>query len=120
MMSRQEWVGAGVGVAAICVTIGVSSGSTNARIDDLRTDFRANIQDVRADLRELRNDVDGLRADVGNLRHDVDGLRGDVDSLRTDVEGVRGEVDGLRSDVNLLNRLLVEHTAGHEHSPGSR
>ena len=105
-MSRQEWVGAGVGIAAICLTIGVSSGSTNARIDDLRTDFRANIQDVRADLRDLRNDVDGLR--------------GDVDSLRTDVEGLRGEVDGLRSDVDLLNRLLVEHTAGHEHSPGSR
>ena len=111
-MSRQEWVGAAVGVGAICVTIAVSSGSTNARIDDLRTDFGAHVQGIRTDLRDLRNDVDSLRADVGNLRYDVDSLRSDVDSLRSDVDSLRGDVDK-------LNRLLVEHIAGHEYGLGS-
>ena len=66
-MSREEWVGAGIGVIAICATIGVSSCSTNARIDDLRADMHADMQDVRADLRDLRNDVDALRGEVNQL-----------------------------------------------------
>ena len=103
-MSRQEWVGASIGVTAICVTIAVSSGSTNSRIDDLGTDFRANLQEVRADLRELRGNVNDLRNDVHDLRTDVDVLRNDV--------------DGLRGDVDRLNGLLVEHLSGHEHGPG--
>ena len=103
-MSRQEWIGAGLGVAAICVTIGVSSGSTNARIDDLRSDMRADIQDIRADLRELRNDVDDLR--------------GDVSDLSTDVNDLRNNVNGLRADVNRTNRSLVEHITGPGHGSG--
>ena len=104
-MSRQDWVGAAVGVGTICVTIAVSSGSTNARIDDLGTNFRTHVQYLRADLRDLRDDVDNLRGDVANLRYDVDSLRGDV--------------DGLRSDVDRLNGLLLEHTTGHAHDGGS-
>ena len=118
-MSRQEWAGAAVGVGAICVTIAVSSGSTNARIDDLGTNFRTHVQHIRADLRDLRDDVDNLRADVANLRYDVDSLRSDVDSLRSDVDSLRGDVDGLRSDVDRLNGLLLEHTTGHAHDGGS-
>ena len=71
MMSRDEWIGAGIGVVAICATIGVSSCSTNARIDDLRADIQADMQDVRADLRDLRNDVGDLRGEVSSLHRSL-------------------------------------------------
>ena len=118
-MSRQDWVGAALGVGAICVTIAVSSGATHARIDDMRTDFNAHVQDMRADLREMRTAIDSLRGDVASLRGDVDGMRGNVDSMRSDIDSMRTDIDSMRTDMDRLNGLVLEHTTGHSHDAGN-
>ena len=110
MMSRGEWVGASLGVVAICAITGVTSCSTSARIDDLSTALQTSVQDIRTDLRDLRNDVDDLRSDV-------DVLKGEVSRLRVDVNEMRGDMNEMQGDLDRLNRSLVEHTTGHVHDP---
>lgn len=43
-----------VAAGAISATLGVGSWSTNARINDVKTQFSARIDDVQEDIRELR------------------------------------------------------------------
>ncbi len=88
-----------LGVGAVVAAVVGGSCSTNARIGDVRAD----VADLRVEVRELRaevrGEVAGLRTEFGGLRN---GVQGEVAGLRTEFgglrNGVQGEVAGLRTE----------------------
>ena len=60
-MNRQTMIAAAIGVGAICATIGGTSCSTNARIDDLRADLTDLRVEVRSEIRSVRDEVRSVR-----------------------------------------------------------
>ena len=70
-----------------------------AAIAELRTEFRTDLGNVRAEVAEVRGEVAGVRAEVRQLRGEVTQLRGEVTQLRGEFTQLRGEVTQLHGDV---------------------
>jgi hypothetical protein len=62
--------------------------ATNERLEDLRTELKAEVGGLRT---ELRTEVGGLRAE-----------------LRSEVAGLKAEMSGLRGDIDRVHRGSVE------------
>ncbi len=102
-----------LGVGAVVAAVVGGSCSTNARIGDVRAD----VADLRVEVRELRaevrGEVAGLRTEFGGLRN---GVQGEVAGLRTEFgglrNGVQGEVAGLRTEFGGLRNGVQGEVAG--------
>jgi len=72
MTDRQALLSAALGVGAICATVGGSSCSTNARIDDLHAnllDFRTEVRTEILDFRtEVRTEIQSVRDEIQDVR----------------------------------------------------
>ena len=65
---NSDWVKLLVAVGAICASLWLGTRSTNARLDDMNEHFNARIDDtnaridnVQADIRELRTLIIGIK-----------------------------------------------------------
>ena len=66
---------------------------------------------TKADVADVRVEVEGVRTEVERVRTEVEGVRTEVERVRTEVEGVRTEVASVKKgqDVGLwlLGLLLI-------------
>ena len=73
---------------------------------DLREDINGDVQDLRKDMRDLREDINrdvqDLRKDMKDLREDMNDLRKDMNDLRKDMNDLRKDTNELRQDTNVL------------------
>ena len=44
------------------------------------------MNDLKQDVNELKEDVDGIKQDVNELKEDVDGIKQDVDEIKENVD----------------------------------
>ncbi|MCY4465304.1 MAG: hypothetical protein OXE46_07185 [Chloroflexi bacterium] len=80
----------------------------DTKIDNVRTELKADIEGVRT---ELKVDIEGVRTE---LKADIEGVRTelktDIDSVRSDVESVRMElkadIDSLKADIDNVQTAL--------------
>ena len=108
-------IGTGIGLATLLLMlIGMmfrQNANVNARIDDVQADIRDLRADVQSDIRGLRADV---QADIRDLRADV---QSDIRDLRADVQSdmnvLHGGLRELRADVREIRGLLVDHLDEH-------
>ena len=57
-----------VAAGAISTTLGMGSCSTNARIDDVKTQLNTRIDDVNGRIDDVNARIDDLQADIRELR----------------------------------------------------
>jgi chromosome segregation ATPase len=73
-----------------------------AGIAELRTEFKTDLSDVRAEVADVRAEVADVRAEVAELRGEVKQLRTEVTEIRGEVKQLRTEVTEIRADVTQL------------------
>ena len=65
-------------------------------------DLKNNVEILKTEVKSLRTDVDILKTEVKDLRTDIENLKTEVKDLRSDIENLKTEVKGLKSDVDIL------------------
>ena len=66
---------------------------------DKRLATKADVADVRVEVEGVRTEVERVRTEVEGVRTEVEGVRTEVERVRTEVEGVRTEVERVRTEV---------------------
>ena len=84
-------------------------------LEERLTGIENGLNDIRADVRELRTDAAQLHEGQAALRTDVAELREGQAELRTDVAGLHSDVRELRTDVEELRTGQVVLGAGLNH-----
>lgn len=99
--AMMKWVtGFAVALTAIVVFL------FTWQLDSVRDDLRAEIRIVKSDVDNLTGDVDNLKGDVQNLKGDVDSLKGDIQNLKEDFGTLRTEIATLSTTVGTLSTTV--------------
>ncbi|MEI7578923.1 MAG: hypothetical protein WCJ58_02660 [bacterium] len=77
--------------------------------NDIRLDnVEADIKQLKVDVRELKLDVKHLKKDVSQLKYDVANLKIDVAELKNDVAILKQDVATMKDDIALIKDMLAE------------
>ena len=95
-----------VAIIGTTLTVAVAIGAMIfASTSAIRTELRAEIQRVDANMKDMREelsgDMEGLREE---LRADIEGVR---EELGADIEGVRAEIKGLDGRLRVVEQTMA-------------
>ncbi len=82
------------------------------------------VAELRADMQEVRDDVRGIRGEVQEVRDDVRGIRGELEvvhadshDMRAEIHEIRGEMNEMREDIRAVQadtkevrRVVADHS----------
>lgn len=73
-------------------------------LDEMRTGFGTELNEIRTDLNEVRIDLHDVKTDLNEVRADVNNVRTDLNEVRADLNNVRTDLNNVRTDVSEIKK----------------
>ena len=83
--------------------------------DDALADIEANIDQIEADILQIKQDIDDIEADIVVIKADIVSLKGRADSIEADIVAMKADINSLDGRVDTIEDVLPSPLTGSAH-----